>query len=203
MDCTCLGAPPDSLNSVSIQPSTRRTQAACGWRVRNGDSACGAGIGPSSREATPMHLGRHFPLYYRSPCCIISAGMAAWRGTITREYEQYLRKRRSENAPDAFQGGWVANGILGCRLADDPSTDGRRFVGDFSHVEVAVEFEDFSKTQSTWQSLRDVAAIAGLSSKCRRSAASIGTVLIAVFLQGGSAIHGEAPQGPRLQEARD
>ena len=41
-------------------------------------------------------------------------------------------------------------------------------LGNVSDCEVLVDFEDFRKTQATWQPLSDVVDITGLSSKCER-----------------------------------
>jgi len=41
-------------------------------------------------------------------------------------------------------------------------------LGNISDCEVLVDFEDFRKTQATWQPLSDVVEITGLSSKCER-----------------------------------
>jgi len=125
--------------------------------------------------------------------------MAGFDPSLVRAYDQYVRKRRAEDAPLAFYGGWVPTDVLTCRFRETISTGEGLLIGDFSNVEVLVEFRGFPKTQSTWQSLRDVCGISGFASKCKRSAVSFLPSLDLCLLQCCREVHGDKVEGHRLQ----
>ena len=94
--------------------------------------------------------------------------MASSNESYVQSYDRFVRKRRSEDAPTAFDGGWEGTDVLKCRLRSSGSSEQPRRFGNLSDVEVLVEFANFRKPQATWQDLRDVAAIPGLAAKCKR-----------------------------------
>ena len=86
-----------------------------------------------------------------------------------QSYDRFVRKRRSEDAPSAFHGGWEGTDVLKCRLKRSASSRQEpQRLGNLSDVQVLVEFANFRKSQSTWQDLREVAAIPGLAATCKR-----------------------------------
>lgn len=94
--------------------------------------------------------------------------MAAPRESLIDSFKRFRKKRRLENAPVAFSDDWKPREVLACRFQLRGMAQERPRLGNVSDCEVLVDFEDFRKTQATWQPLSDVVDITGLSSKCER-----------------------------------
>ena len=98
-------------------------------------------------------------------------------------YDRFVRKRRLENGPTAFQGDWKPRDVLKCRLRScQQSPDEPRRLGNLSDMQVLVDFENFRKSQATWEDLREVANISGLKPQCKRYICHLACIVLLQYV---------------------
>ena len=111
--------------------------------------------------------------------------MASSQESHMQAYDRFVRKRRLENGPAAFQDDWKPRDVLTCRLRScQQSPDEPRRLGNLSDMQVLVDFENFRKSQATWEDLREVANISGLKPQCKRYICHLACIVLLQYVAG-------------------